>query len=173
MFKLQLIQQKRKRVKTSPNAYNNYRNIQNSNNLTGKEVARIILDNNGLQNVGIEKVPGNLTDHYDPRTKIVSLSENIYDGPSISSTAVAAHECGHAIQDSTNYLFLQIRSLIFPIVNIATSLSYWIILFGFVFQLLDLVYIGIIFTCLGLLFQIITLPVEFNASSRALTKLSD
>src|SRR5574344_862926 len=155
------------------NAYNNYRNIQNSNNLTGKEVARIILDNNGLQNVGIEKVPGNLTDHYDPRTKIVSLSENIYDGTSISSTAVAAHECGHAIQDSTNYLFLQIRSLIFPIVNIATSLSYWIILFGFVFQLLDLVYIGIIFTCLGLLFQIITLPVEFNASSRALTKLSD
>ena len=147
--------------------YNIYKQRVNSNSLTGNDIARIILDKNGLNDITIERVSGNLTDHYDPSAKVVRLSSDIYDGTSIASTAIAAHECGHAIQDKEEYKFMQIRAAIFPIVNIATSLSYWIILFGFIFEIIGLVYIGIIFTCLGLLFQIITLPVEFNASARA------
>lgn len=147
--------------------YNIYKQRVNSNSLTGNDIARIILDKNGLNDIAIERVSGNLTDHYDPSAKVVRLSSDIYDGTSIASTAIAAHECGHAIQDKEEYKFMQIRATIFPIVNIATSLSYWIILFGFIFEIIGLVYIGIIFTCLGLLFQIITLPVEFNASARA------
>ena len=147
--------------------YNIYKQRVNSNSLTGNDIARIILDKNGLNDITIERVSGNLTDHYDPSAKVVRLSSDIYDGTSIASTAIAAHECGHAIQDKEEYKFMQIRAAIFPIVNIVTSLSYWIILFGFIFEIIGLVYIGIIFTCLGLLFQIITLPVEFNASARA------
>lgn len=151
--------------------YNNYKGINNNNKMTGYDIARKILDANGLTEVKVKKVSGNLSDHYDPSLKVVSLSDSIYDGTSVASTSVAAHECGHAIQDKDNYSFMQIRSAIFPIVNIATSLSYWIILFGFIFEIVGLVYIGIIFTCIGLLFQIITLPVEFNASSRAKQQL--
>ena len=151
--------------------YNTYKGINNNNKMTGYDIARKILDANGLTEVKVKKVSGNLSDHYDPSLKVVSLSDSIYDGTSVASTSVAAHECGHAIQDKDNYSFMQIRSAIFPIVNIATSLSYWIILFGFIFEIVGLVYIGIIFTCIGLLFQIITLPVEFNASSRAKQQL--
>lgn len=151
--------------------YNTYKGINNNNKMTGHDIARKILDANGLTEVKVKKVSGNLSDHYDPSLKVVSLSDSIYDGTSIASTSVAAHECGHAIQDKDNYSFMQIRSAIFPIVNIATSLSYWIILFGFIFEIVGLVYIGIIFTCIGLSFQIITLPVEFNASSRAKQQL--
>ncbi len=151
--------------------YNTYKGINNNNKMTGYDIARKILDVNGLTEVKVKKVSGNLSDHYDPSLKVVSLSDSIYDGTSVASTSVAAHECGHAIQDKDNYSFMQIRSAIFPIVNIATSLSYWIILFGFIFEIVGLVYIGIIFTCIGLLFQIITLPVEFNASSRAKQQL--
>ena len=151
--------------------YNTYKGINNNNKMKGYDIARKILDANGLTEVKVKKVSGNLSDHYDPSLKVVSLSDSIYDGTSIASTSVAAHECGHAIQDKDNYSFMQIRSAIFPIVNIATSLSYWIILFGFIFEIVGLVYIGIIFTCIGLLFEIITLPVEFNASSRAKQQL--
>ena len=151
--------------------YNTYKGINNNNKMKGYDIARKILDANGLTEVKVKKVSGNLSDHYDPSLKVVSLSDSIYDGTSVASTSVAAHECGHAIQDKDNYSFMQIRSAIFPIVNIATSLSYWIILFGFIFEIVGLVYIGIIFTCIGLLFQIITLPVEFNASSRAKQQL--
>ena len=147
--------------------YNTYKQRSNLNNLTGKDIARRILDQNELNDITIERVSGNLTDHYDPSAKVVRLSADIYDGTSVASTAIAAHECGHAIQDKEDYKFMQIRAAIFPIVNVATSLSYWIILFGFIFEIIGLVYIGIIFTCLGLIFQIITLPVEFNASDRA------
>ena len=151
--------------------YNTYKQRGNSNNLTGKDVARRILDQNGLSDISIERVSGNLSDHYDPTAKVVRLSADIYDGTSVASTAIAAHECEHAIQDKENYKFMQIRAAIFPIVNVATSLSYWIILFGFIFEIIGLVYLGIIFTCLGLIFQIITLPVEFNASDRAKKQL--
>lgn len=140
---------------------------ENSKGISGAEVARKILDKNGLSNIYVVATNGYLTDHYDPKRKVIRLSKDVYEGSSVSSMAIAAHECGHAIQDKEGYLFLKLRSLIFPIVNIATSVSYYIILIGFIFEMLDLVYIGIGLTSLGLLFQIITLPVEFNASKRA------
>ena len=140
---------------------------ENSKDLSGAEVARKILDKNGLSNIYVVATNGYLTDHYDPKRKVIRLSKDVYEGSSVSSMAIAAHECGHAIQDKEGYLFLRLRSLIFPVVNIATSISYYIILIGFIFEMLDLVYIGIGLTTLGLLFQIITLPVEFNASKRA------
>ena len=140
---------------------------ENSKGLSGAEVARKILDKNGLSNIYVVATNGYLTDHYDPKRKVIRLSKEVYEGSSVSSMAIAAHECGHAIQDKEGYLFLRLRSLIFPVVNIATSISYYIILIGFIFEMLDLVYIGIGLTTLGLLFQIITLPVEFNASKRA------
>ena len=140
---------------------------ENSKGLSGAEVARKILDKNGLSNIYVVATNGYLTDHYDPKRKVIRLSKEVYEGSSVSSMAIAAHECGHAIQDKEGYLFLRLRSLIFPVVNIATSISYYIILIGFIFEMLDLVYIGIGLTTLGLLVQIITLPVEFNASKRA------
>ncbi len=140
---------------------------ENSKGISGAEIARKILDKNGLSNIYVVATNGYLTDHYDPKRKVIRLSKDVYEGSSVSSMAIAAHECGHAIQDKEGYLFLRLRSLIFPVVNVATSISYYIILIGFIFEMLDLVYIGIGLTSLGLLFQIITLPVEFNASKRA------
>ena len=147
--------------------YGKYKKIKNSYDMTGYDVARKILDDNGLNDVYIVQTTGTLSDHYDPRRKTVRLSNEVYNGSSVASMAIAAHECGHAIQDKEGYLFLRFRSLIFPVVNVATSISYYIILIGFIFEMLDLVYIGIGLTTIGLFFQIITLPVEFNASKRA------
>ncbi len=154
-------------------SYNKYKRVKNKCDLTGQEVARQILDNNDLQNVHIVEIQGELTDHYDPTRKVVRLSTDIFHGNTIAAASVAAHECGHAIQDKENYTFLRIRSLIYPAVNVATSISYYIILIGFLFQALQLVYIGIGLTCCGLLFQLVTLPVEFDASRRALNKLEE
>jgi len=153
--------------------YSKYKRVENEKNLTGYDVARKILDKNGLSDIYIVEVRGELTDHYDPTQKVVRLSSSVYHNSSVASIAIAAHECGHAIQDKEGYSFLRMRSAIYPIVNVATSISYYIILIGFILQLLDLVYIGIAFTSLGLLFQIITLPVEFDASKRALTNIEE
>lgn len=147
--------------------YQKYKKVKNTKELTGYDVARKILDENGLGDIYIVETRGELTDHYDPTKKVVRLSSDIYHGKTIAAMSVAAHECGHAVQDKEGYTFMRIRSAIFPIVNVATSISYWIILLGFLFELLDLIYIGIALTCLGLLFQIVTLPVEFDASKRA------
>lgn len=147
--------------------YQKYKRVKNTKELTGYDVARKILDENGLGDIYIVETRGELTDHYDPTKKVVRLSSDIYHGKTIAAMSVASHECGHAIQDKDGYTFMRIRSAIFPIVNVATSISYWIILLGFLFELLDLIYIGIALTCLGLLFQIVTLPVEFDASKRA------
>ncbi len=147
--------------------YQKYKRVKNTKELTGYDVARKILDENGLEDIYIVETRGELTDHYDPTKKVVRLSSDIYHGKTVAAMSVAAHECGHAIQDKEGYTFMRIRSAIFPIVNVATSISYWIILLGFLFELLDLIYIGIALTCLGLLFQIVTLPVEFDASKRA------
>ena len=147
--------------------YKKYLKVDNNNKLTGQEVARQILDRNGLDDVYVVATDGYLSDHYDPRRKTVRLSKAVYEGETVASMAIAAHECGHAIQDKEGYLFFRIRSFIVPIVNIATSISYYILLLGFLLQILDLVYLGIGLTCCGLIFQIITLPVEFNASTRA------
>ncbi len=148
-------------------SFSKYKDIDNAKKLTGYEVARKILDANGLKEIYIVETPGNLTDHYDPKRKVVRLSTNIYHGTSIASIAVAAHECGHALQDKEGYLYMKVRSLIFPVVNFATSISYFILLVGILLESLNLIWLGIIFVGTGLIFQIVTLPVELNASSRA------
>lgn len=154
-------------------SYNRYKRVENSKKKSGFEVAREILDKNGLEDIYIVEIRGELTDHYDPTKKVVRLSTDIFHGETIASAAVAAHECGHAIQDKESYTFLKIRSAIYPVVNVATSISYYIILLGFLMQAFQLIYLGIALTCCGLLFQVVTLPVEFDASHRALEKLQD
>jgi len=148
-------------------SYNKYKTIDNTKNISGFEVARKILDSNGLNDIHIVEVPGNLTDHYDPSRKVVRLSKDIFHKTTVASAAIAAHECGHAIQDKEGYFYMRFRAAIFPIVKIATQLSYVIIFIGLLLQALDLIYIGIAFVACGLIFQIVTLPVELNASKRA------
>lgn len=154
-------------------AYSTNSRIDNDLKITGKDVARKILDKNGLQNVEIVCVNGELTDHYDPRKKRVSLSTSIYNGKSISAAAVAAHEVGHAIQDKEGYFYLRLRSFLVPIVNIASHISTIFIFIGFAIEALDIVNIGIYLLLVGLLFQLITLPVEFNASAKAKVQLKE
>ena len=154
-------------------SYNKYKRIKNERQISGFEVAREILDKNGLEDIYVVETKGNLTDHYDPTKKVVRLSSEVFHCKTVASAAIAAHECGHAIQDKENYAFLRIRSAIFPIVNIATRISYYIIFIGFLLQALDLVYFGIALTALGLVFELVTLPVEFDASSRALKKIEE
>ena len=147
--------------------YNRYKQKENNDEISGFEVARKILDANDLKNVHIVEVRGNLTDHYDPSRKVVRLSTDVFHGTTVASTAIAAHECGHAIQDKEGYFYMRFRSFIFPVVRIGTSISYVIIFFGILAEALNLIYIGIALVGLGLLFQIVTLPVEINASKRA------
>lgn len=154
-------------------SYSRYSSIENDKELTGKEVARMILDKNGLNNIEIYETSGELTDYYDPRKKKVVLSSNIYRGKSISSAAVAAHEVGHAIQDKEGYFFLRFRSFLVPIVNFTSHISSLFIIIGFAASAFDFIDIGIILLLIGLLFQLITLPVEFNASSKAKEQLKD
>ena len=151
-------------------SYSKYKKILNNKDITGFDVARKILDSNGLGNIMILEVKGNLTDHYDPGRKVIKLSTDIYHGSSIASAAVAAHECGHAIQDKTKYTPMRIRSHLVPFVNICTKIGYLAIMIGVIFSYL-LVELGIILLLAMLLFQLITLPVEFNASKRAMKEL--
>ena len=153
--------------------HDKYRKIENKNKITGFEVARKILDANGLKDIYIVETRGNLTDHYDPRRKTVKLSSEVFHGDSIVSMAVAAHECGHAIQDKEGYLFMKIRSFIFPIVSFGTKIAYVVLLIGLIADLMNLVWAGILLVGLGLLFQIVTLPVEINASKRAMIELEN
>ena len=154
-------------------SYSKYSSIENDKELTGKEVARMILDKNGLNNVEIYETSGELADYYDPRKKKVVLSTNIHRGKSISSAAVAAHEVGHAIQDKEGYFFLKFRSFLVPIVNFTSHISSLFIIIGFAASAFDFINIGIILLLVGLFFQLITLPVEFNASARAKEQLKD
>ncbi len=154
-------------------AYQKYSKVQNKKNMTGKEAARLLLDKNGLKNVKIEQVDGFLTDHYDPKKKTVRLSNNNYNDASIAAVSVACHECGHAMQDKEGYFFLRFRHLLVPIVNLASKLGYLVIIIGIFAGLFNLIWIGVIFELVILLFQIITLPVEFNASRRALKKIEE
>ena len=139
---------------------------------TGEQTARRILDANGLYNVRIEMVRGHLSDHYDPRSNIVRLSQDVYYGKSITSVSVAAHECGHAIQHAKGYLPLQLRSSLVPVVNFASNMSWILIAVGFLMGG-ALLKIGILLFSASVIFQIVTLPVEFNASSRALVQLGN
>ena len=150
--------------------YSKYQKQENKKRLTGFDVARQILDKNGLKDILILETSGFLTDHYDPTKKVVKLSTDIYHGTTISSASVAAHECGHAIQDKENYTPMRIRSKIVPTVNLFTKLGYLSIIIGAIFDY-RLMIIGVILLLSILLFQIITLPVEFNASIRALKQI--
>lgn len=154
-------------------SYSKTRKIKNKHNLTGEQVARTILDKNGLQNVQIEEVGTTLGDHYDPRSKTVRLSSDIYHNTSIASASVAAHECGHAIQDKDDYTFLRIRHALIPVVNFSSYAGYIAIVIGCIFSSINLIWVGILMEIVILLFQLITLPVEFNASSRALKQLEE
>ena len=153
--------------------YKKFLKYNNSKGLKGVDVARKILDMNGLNNVPVVEVSGVLSDHYDPRNKVVRLSNDIYNKDTISSIAVAAHECGHAIQDKDGYTFMKIRSLIAPFASISSKLGYVAIMIGLLFSLFDLILLGIGLELVILLFQLVTLPVEFNASHRALKILND
>lgn len=135
--------------------------------MTGAEVARRILDANGLHDVPVEPVPGKLTDHYDPVARAVRLSESVYYSNSIAAVSVAAHECGHALQHRDAYGFLVLRHKMFPVVNFASGVAPLLLLAGFLFQALNLLALGILFFSAAVAFQVVTLPVEFNASSRA------
>ncbi len=151
--------------------YNKYAMIASKRGISGREAAERILSNNGLSNVKIYQVSGSLTDHYDPKNKSVSLSSSIYSDKSISSVAVAAHECGHAIQDKIGYSFMRFRSSMVPVVNITSSISSIFILLGFLTEFAGLITVGIVLLSVGLLFQLVTLPVEFDASRRAKDEL--
>ncbi len=154
-------------------SYGKYKGIENDEDLSGFEVARKILDKKGLKDVYVVQTKGTLSDHYDPKRKVVRLSSDIYHGKSIASTAVAAHECGHAIQDKEGYAYMRIRSVIFPAVNFATSFSYFVILLGLLMESLEMIWLGICLVGTGLIFQLVTLPVEIDASKRAKTEIEN
>lgn len=151
-------------------AYSKYKKILNNKDLSGYDVARKILDSNNLDNIMILETRGNLTDHYDPQRKVIKLSTDIYHGSSIAGAAVAAHECEHAIQDKTKYTPMRIRSVLVPFVNICTRIGYLAIVIGIIFSY-TLIEVGIVLLLSMLVFQLITLPVEFNASHRAIKEL--
>lgn len=151
--------------------YKKYSKIATSSFMTGAQVARRILDDNGLFNVQVEEIKGVLTDHYDPRKKVVRLSSQNFHGQSMASSAIAAHEVGHAIQDSEEYAFLNFRTALVPLASFGSRSAIWIILAGAIFEMLNLVLIGIVFMAFAVLFQVVTLPVEFNASNRAMEQL--
>lgn len=151
--------------------YGKYTKVPNEIGMTGENVARNILDQNGLQDVAVVPVKGNLSDNYNPKTRTVNLSEEIFYGSTVASMAVAAHECGHAIQHKEGYSFMKLRSSLIPVVNAASTLAYFSIFASFIFGIVGYLEIGVIVQFITLLFELVTLPVEFNASSRALVQL--
>lgn len=152
--------------------FKKYSNVRAQSGLTGAQTARTLLDKNGLFDVPVETVHGKLADHYDPRGRVVRLSEEVYYGSSLSSVAVAAHETGHALQHDTSYVPLNLRSMFVPVANFGSWAGPILILLGlFVSSFRILLDIGILFFAFAVLFQLITLPVEYNASGRALTLL--
>lgn len=152
--------------------FNKYKKVQNKSGLTGVEVARKILDANGLNDVYVTEVDGILSDHYDPNRKVVRLSHDIFHGSTVASSSVAAHECGHAIQDKEGYFLIKLRGYIFPFVNLVSRFGYLAIFLGFLFNFIDLVWLGIGLLLVILIFQLITIPIELDASNRAKKFLS-
>lgn len=158
------------RVKST---FNKYRKLPNRNGFTGADVARAILDKNGLRDVSVQRVSGELTDHYDPRTKVVRLSQTVYGSTSVAALGVAAHETGHALQHKLKYAPLALRSTLVPAANIGSTAGPYMAIFGIIFQLNPLIYIGIILYAAAVAFYLVTLPVEFNASTRAIASLEN
>jgi hypothetical protein len=147
--------------------FNKFAQVPAQSGMSGYEAARRLLDLNGLYDVPIEPVQGTLTDHYDPIHRVVRLSEPVYAGRSISAISVACHEVGHAIQHKVSYPMLVLRHRMFPVVNIASGAAPFLLIGGFLLQWMDLILLGIIFFSAAVAFQLVTLPVEFNASARA------
>ncbi len=147
--------------------YGKYKKVSSNKDLTGFDVAKKILDNNGLDNIYIVETNGNLTDNYDSSRKVIHLSSDVYHGNSLASIAVAAHECGHAIQDKENYSWMRIRSAIYPVVSFGEKIAYIFLFIGLIIGSMGAIYASIIITLLSLIFELVTLPVEFDASKRA------
>lgn len=152
-------------------AYRNYVAVGNRRGITGEEAARRLLEKNMLYDVQIERVGGEMSDHYDPKHKVVRLSPEVYGGRSIASAAIAAHEVGHALQHASEYTPLVLRSVMVPYVNFATNISWFFVIGGLALGFIGLLDIGILLFSLAVMFQLLTLPVEFNASKRALAEL--
>lgn len=148
--------------------FEKYSKVRSSNGYTGADVARMILDSAGLRDIPIEVIPGKLTDHYDPANRVMRLSPEVFHGDSVSSIGVAAHESGHAIQHKLHYAPLEIRNSILPVVNFSSGASWIIFFLGIIFSISILAKIGVILFAAVVVFQLITLPVEFNASNRAI-----
>ena len=158
--------------------FQTYSRQQTYSGITGREAAQMILDANGLNQVRIEKTQGSLTDHYDPKSNVIRLSESVYDVATTAAVGVAAHECGHAIQHAVGYFPIRVRAAIIPITNIGSKLSIPLILIGILFAsvssfFVSVAYIGVACFSLCVLFQLVTLPTEFNASSRAIAALEN
>lgn len=163
------------RVKST---FNRYANQISFRKITGAQAAQRVLHRNGISGVRIEQISGNLTDHYDPKTNVIRLSDNVYSSCSTAAIGVACHEAGHAVQYANNYFPIKVRSAIIPVTNIGSKLALPLILLGLLFSAAaefsnTLVYAGIACFSLSLVFQLITLPVEFNASRRALIAIED
>lgn len=151
--------------------YQRYSAVRSTCGLTGAEAAKRLLSNQGIYDVTVRRVAGNLTDHYDPRSKTVNLSDAVYGSTSIAAIGVAAHECGHAMQDAGDYAPLRMRATLVPVANIGAKLSWPLIIIGIIIGGSSLITFGIVLFSLAVLFQLITLPVEYNASHRAVTLL--
>jgi len=153
--------------------FNKYSKVISTKGYTGAQVARMLLDSNELYNVPIEIISGKLTDHYDPSKRVMRLSSDIFNGTSVAAIGVAAHETGHAIQHKNNYVPLNLRNSIVPVVNFSSSLSWILFFLGMIMGFSGLINIGILLFTAVVFFQIVTLPVEFNASRRALVILEE
>lgn len=154
--------------------FNKYSKIAASSGMTGAQVAEAILRKKGIFDARVERVSGSLSDHFNPATKVVNLSETVYDVPSVAAISVAAHECGHAMQHNEDYFPLKIRSSILPVASFGSKYGLWIVIAGLIISFFrPLIFFGVLLFAFGVLFQIVTLPVEFDASRRALETLSD
>jgi Zn-dependent membrane protease YugP len=159
------------RVKST---YKKYAKVLSASGMTGAQAAQMILDRNGVVGVSVQHVAGELTDHYDPRSGVVNLSDATYNSHSVAAIGVAAHECGHVLQHETGYLPLRIRTALVPVANIGSNFGIWIVMLGVILGLNStLAMIGVYLFSFGVLFQLVTLPVEFDASHRALAMLQD
>ena len=152
--------------------YNRWSQVKNRSGMTGAQVAQRLMERHGMYNVNLKGIPGQLTDHYDPRNKTLALSQGIAQTPSVAAMAIAAHELGHAQQDKDNYLPMRLRSALVPMVNIGTNAGWIFIMLGLFLQISGLAWIGVIAFSAGLVFSVATLPVELNASRRARAMLT-
>ena len=159
---------------TLQSRFGKYSRVRNSNGMTGAEIASMMLRQNGIYDVRVECIEGQLTDHYNPQTKTVNLSRSVYEGNSIAAAAVAAHECGHVIQHATGYAPVKLRSALVPVVSFCNSTVQWVLLIGVIMINITpaLLYLGIALFAMTTLFSLVTLPVEINASYRAINWLT-